>query len=131
MLRGAGNVQKHTSQTFPPKFPGGQLLGLTFGHKTPSFCHYLGSNSVNYGINRHHCTLTNPLVQFLLLHCPFCCPTHQTLSVSVHKSPGTVEESPDHIYRAFVKALTHGLLCVIKPFLVNFPVLSFTPPPVL
>jgi len=30
MLRQAENIQKHTLWTFPGKFLGGQLLGLTF-----------------------------------------------------------------------------------------------------
>ncbi len=50
--------------------------------------------SINYSINQHHCMHTNPLVWFLLLHCPFCCyPTCQTLSISVYKSPSTIFRS--------------------------------------
>ena len=50
--------------------------------------------SINYSINQHHCIYTNPLVQFLLPHCPFCCcPTCQTLSISVYESPSTIFRS--------------------------------------
>ena len=57
----------------------------------------LGFSLINDGIDWHHGIWVNPLVRFLLLHCPFCCFTSQTLLVSVHKPPGTVEKLSDHI----------------------------------
>jgi hypothetical protein len=42
-----------------------------------------------------------------------------------------VEKMMDHIHRACVKALTCSPLRFLKPFLVNFSVPVFTPPPVL
>jgi hypothetical protein len=42
-----------------------------------------------------------------------------------------VEELADHICRACIKAFAHGPLGLLKPFLVDISVSTFTPAPIL
>jgi hypothetical protein len=65
------------------------------------------------------------------MYCPFCCLTCQTLLISIHEVPGMVEELADHICRAHVKAFACGPLGLLKPFLIDFSVSTFTPAPIL
>jgi hypothetical protein len=103
------------------------FLSQLFIYFMPNF----GLVWVQNSLDRHHGTLTNPPVRFLLTHRPFGCLPCQTPTIGFHESPGTIEEPADNINRTFVKAFARDFLRVIESISVNISVPMFTPSPIL
>jgi len=124
ILRGAENVQKHSFPVVPMLF--------RVGHSPdPKFDYIICPILVKNRFNGHHRPLANPSVQFLLSDRPFCHISHQPLPIRVHKAPRSIEEPPDDVSGACVKAFTRDFLGLIKPVFVNVSVPVFSPSPIL
>ena len=88
-------------------------------------------NWVHDGIQVHHGTLGNCVMALLLAHCPCGRFSGQWNSVSIHKSPGMVDELVDDINWAWVECGECCLLRIVESLLLNLAISVLYPPPVL
>jgi hypothetical protein len=123
------SAQWNTSKnTYPKSFPRAVQIGHFFDRNQWHFKYLVW---VDDGIQVHHGTSGNCAMALLLAHCPRCGFARQWNPVSVHKSPGTIDELPDDINRAWVKCGNCCLLRIFKCLFLNLAVSVLDPTPVL